>query len=163
MDSPVRSGVNDCGPHRPLIALSFHYPTQIKVRGRRHAPCTRLSRLQALLKRRRSCRHSRPKQRMPATSLLGRAMAQAVSRQSLTAEAWVRSRVSPCGICGGQSSTGTGFPTSTSVFPCQFHSTGAPLHGTTKKTLITFITWLHSKPQGCGASVASSAGPFTIK
>ena len=40
----------------------------------------------------------------------GRAMAQAVSRQPLTAEARVRSRVSPCGICGGQSGTGTGFP-----------------------------------------------------
>ena len=33
------------------------------------------------------------------------------------------------------------------VSPCQFHSTGAPLHGKTKK-LITFITGLHSKPQG---------------
>jgi hypothetical protein len=34
------------------------------------------------------------------------------------------------------------------VFPCQFQSTAAPLHG---------------KPQGCGASVASAAGPFTTK
>jgi hypothetical protein len=33
-----------------------------------------------------------------------------------------------------------------------------------KKKLIIFITGLHSKPQGCGASVASAAGPFaTIK
>jgi hypothetical protein len=55
------------------------------------------------------------------------------------------------------------FPPSTSVFACQFHSTGAPLHGKTKKKLIIFITGLHNKPQGCGASVASAAGPFTRK
>jgi hypothetical protein len=61
-------------------------------------------------------------------------MAQAVSRRPLTAEARVRSRVSPCGICGGQSGTGTGFSPSTSVFPYQFHSTGAPLSGKIKKT-----------------------------
>jgi hypothetical protein len=64
----------------------------------------------------------------------GRAMAQAVSRRSPTAEARVRSRVSPCGICGGQSGTGTGFSPNTSAFPCQFHSTGASLLGRVKKT-----------------------------
>jgi hypothetical protein len=87
-------------------------------------------------------------------------MAQAVSRRPLTAEVWVRSQVDPCGVCGGQSGTGTGFSPSTSVFFCQFHSTGAPLHEKTKKKLIIFITGLHNKPQGCGASVASAAGPL---
>jgi hypothetical protein len=42
------------------------------------------------------------------------------------AEARLRSRLSPRRICGGQSGTGTGFPPSTSAFPCHFHSTDAP-------------------------------------
>jgi hypothetical protein len=41
--------------------------------------------------------------------LKGRAMAQAVSRRLLTAEARVRTQVRPCGICDGQSGTGAGF------------------------------------------------------
>jgi hypothetical protein len=61
-------------------------------------------------------------------------MARAVSCRPVTAEAQVRPRISPCRICGGQSGTGTGFPLSTSLFPCEFNSTGAPLHGTTEKT-----------------------------
>jgi hypothetical protein len=65
--------------------------------------------------------------------LPGRAMAQAVSRRPLTSEALVRFWVSPCGICGGQSDAGTGFFPELSVFPCQFHSTGAPLQGKRKK------------------------------
>jgi hypothetical protein len=32
-----------------------------------------------------------------------------------------------------------------------------------KKKLIIFITGLHKKPQGCGTSVASAAGPFTAQ
>jgi hypothetical protein len=53
----------------------------------------------------------------------GRAMAQAVSRRPLTAESWFRARVNPCGICGGQRGTGTGFSPSSSGFPCQYQST----------------------------------------
>ena len=94
--------------------------------------------------------------------MLGRAMAQAVSRRPLTAETRIRSQASPCGICGAQSGTATGFSTSTSVFHSQFHSTGAHIHGKTKK-LIILITRLHNKPQGCGASVTSAAGPFHKK
>jgi hypothetical protein len=44
-------------------------------------------------------------------------------------------------------------------FACQFHATGAPLHGKTEK----IITGLHEKPQGCGASVASAAGALHHK
>jgi hypothetical protein len=50
----------------------------------------------------------------------GRAMAQVVSRRSLTAKFPVSVRVNPCGICGGQSGTVTGFYPSSSVFPCQY-------------------------------------------
>jgi hypothetical protein len=47
-------------------------------------------------------------------------MTQVVSRRPVTAEARVRALVNPCGICGGQSGTGTGFSTSSSVLPCQY-------------------------------------------
>jgi hypothetical protein len=79
----------------------------------------------------------------------GRAMAQALSLRPPTAVTWVRPRICPCGIYGGQISTGTGFSPSTSVFPCQFHSTGALLLGKMKKLIIflfIFITGLHNKP-----------------
>jgi hypothetical protein len=51
-------------------------------------------------------------------------------------------------------------------FPLSMHSTGAPLLGKGQKIIIIiviFMTGLHKKTQGCGASVASAAGPFTTK
>ena len=57
---------------------------------------------------------------------------------------------------------GSFFSPSTSVFPRQFHSTGAALHGK-MKTLVIFLIGLHNKPEGCGGSVASAAGPFNKK
>jgi hypothetical protein len=53
-------------------------------------------------------------------------MAQVVSRWTVTAEARVRTRVSPCAICGGQTGTGTGSSSIYSDFPCQYHSTASP-------------------------------------
>jgi hypothetical protein len=50
-------------------------------------------------------------------SFSGRAMAQVVSRLPLTAEARVRARVNPGGICGVQNGTGTGFSRVVRFFP----------------------------------------------
>jgi hypothetical protein len=47
-------------------------------------------------------------------------MAQAISRRPVTAEARVQSRVSPCGVCGGQSGTGTGSSPSCRFSPVNF-------------------------------------------
>ena len=60
------------------------------------------------------------------SSLLSRAVGQAVSRRALTAQDQVRSQLSPREICGRKSGTRTGFSPSTSGFPCQHHSTNAP-------------------------------------
>jgi hypothetical protein len=80
-------------------------------------------------------------------------MARAVSSRPPTAEARVRAY----GICGGQSGTGTGFSPSTSVFPCQFYSTGALLFEKMKKKINRLSLHLHHK--GCTISL-EAAVPF---
>jgi hypothetical protein len=62
-------------------------------------------------------------------------------------------------------SLGQGFPPCSSVFPCQFHSTGAPLLGKGQKIIIIFtvIIGLHNKPHGCSASVAYAGSPSPLK
>jgi hypothetical protein len=77
-------------------------------------------------------------------------MAQAVSRPWSVHVGFVVDKVA----------LGQVLPPSSSVFPCQFHSTGAPLLGKGQKiiTIFIFIIGLHNKPQGCGAPVASAAG-----
>jgi hypothetical protein len=93
----------------------------------------------------------------------GRAMAQAVSRLPPTVEARVRSRVSPCGICGGQSGIGTGFSPEFFCFPVSISFHWCSIARKRTKITIIFITGLHNKPHGCSASVASDAGPSTTK
>jgi len=53
---------------------------------------------------------------------VGRDKAQVVSRWNVATDAWVRSQISSCEICGGQSGIRKRFSSSISVFPCQYCS-----------------------------------------
>jgi len=57
---------------------------------------------------------------------MGYVMVQAVSHQFLTTKDQVQSQTNPCGICGAQTDTGTGFSLNTLIFPCQWNSTHSP-------------------------------------
>jgi hypothetical protein len=86
-------------------------------------------------------------------------MAQAVSCRPLTAE----TRVGPCGICGGQSGTGTGFFPEYFGFPLSisFYRRSIKMEKQEKPSLSSsFSEGCTISLQGCGASVASAAGPF---
>jgi hypothetical protein len=92
----------------------------------------------------------------------GRAVAKAVSRWPLTADARVRSRVSPYDFVVDKVALTEVLLRALRFSPVS--SIPLVLHYTEKrKKLIFFITGLHNKPQGCGASVASAAGPFSTK
>jgi hypothetical protein len=93
-------------------------------------------------------------------------MGQAVSRRPLTAEARVRALVSPCGVCGGKSDTGTGFSLSSWAFPCQCHSTVAlhthissggwtigPFETAVQRHSLTPLTWTWKIPWVIESSV----------
>ena len=62
----------------------------------------------------------------PDQMVSGHAIAQAVKCHPVTVQVSVRSQARPCGICGGQSETVTGFSSGSAVFPSQYHSTIAP-------------------------------------
>jgi hypothetical protein len=82
------------------------------------------------------------------TLFLDRAMAQVVSSRPLKAESRVRARVFPCRICGGQSCTGIGIFPSSSVLPCQYHSTVAPYS--------YIIRGMNNRPVGVSSSETQS-------
>jgi hypothetical protein len=87
-------------------------------------------------------------------------MAQVFSRRPLTEETRVRSRDSPCGIMVDKVALRRVFP-QVPRFPLSISFHRCSITRKNEKKLIIIITGLHNKPQGCGASVASAAGPFT--
>jgi hypothetical protein len=62
-------------------------------------------------------------------------MAQAVSCRPLSAEAQAQSKAIPCGICGGQCGTGTGFCQCTSVSPVSIIPPTLHIHSLTVDTM----------------------------
>jgi hypothetical protein len=84
----------------------------------------------------------------------GHAMAQAVSHQPLTTDSWVCGWVSPCGIYGEQSGTGTGFSLSSLVFT----NTLPGLHTHTH----THHLGVNNRPVG-GCSSETQSYPIDIK
>jgi hypothetical protein len=80
----------------------------------------------------------------------GRAMHQAVISRPVTEETRVRARVSPYGICGGQSSNRTGFSPRSSVFPVSVIHRGSPYWGMNNKPTGECSSETQSHPIGMG-------------
>jgi hypothetical protein len=83
----------------------------------------------------------------------GHAIAQAVSCRALTAKARVHTRVSPCGICGGQSGTGTGFSQNSLVFLSISFYHGSPY---------SYISWGMNNRRVGGRSSETSPHPIDM-
>ena len=91
-------------------------------------------------------------------------MAQAVSRRPLPRSPGFDSGSFHVGIVVDQVALGQVFPRVLRLSPVNFIT--PVLHYMEKRkkeTIIIFITGLHNKSQGCGASVATAAKPFTTK
>jgi hypothetical protein len=85
--------------------------------------------------------------------LVGRAVAQAVSRRLPTEAARVRAQVKSCAICGGQSGTGAGFlrvlrfPLPIPIPPTAPHSSSSIIRGCYNKSVNGRRTkWTQSHP-----------------
>jgi hypothetical protein len=81
-----------------------------------------------------------------------RAMVKAVS--PLIEEIRVRTPVSPCGNCYGQSVTMTGFSPSISVLPCQYQSTDAPY-----SSLFIYLLLLYERQRAKPGNLPQSSVP----
>jgi hypothetical protein len=90
-------------------------------------------------------------------------MAQAVSRRPVTAEAGVRSRVVHVGHVVDKVALGQVFIPVFRFSPVTLLHRCSITRKNKKEKLIICITMLHNMPQGCGASVASAAGPFSTQ
>jgi hypothetical protein len=111
--------------------------------------------------------------------LKGRALTQAVRCHPFTAETRVRARVNLCGICGGQSGTGTNLSLGSSVFPSRYHFTVSlrthiwsggwtivPLAATVQRRSLTLSTWTTTTTTGdfkTGCYITRSLKIYTLQ
>ena len=101
---------------------------------------------------------------LPLTNTrLGLAMARAVSRRLPPRRPWFDLPPVNVGFVVDKVALGQVFPRVLQVFPVSFIPPVLHYTEKRKKKLIIFITGLRNKPSGCGASVASAAGPFSKK